>query len=89
MTTRTDATLLLIATCATPSPNSKSGKPRQQQTILEAGQIGGAEEIRRGIHGEGVAAESLEGKVRLLKLEARKEKKVKPGKSRASVLEDL
>lgn len=78
-----------IATCATPSPNSKCEKPHQQQTILGTGQIGEAGEIRRGIHGEGVAADLLEGIVRLLKLEARKEKKVKPGKSRASVLEDL
>lgn len=75
MTTRTDATLLLIATGATPSPNSESGKPRQQQAILGAGQIGGAGEIRRGIHGEGVAAELPEGKVRLLKLEARKKRR--------------
>lgn len=68
-----------VAMCPTPSPNStsppgKSGKPHQQQTVLGAGQIGGAGEIRRGIHGEGGAAELLEGKVRLLEVGGKKGK---------------
>lgn len=64
----------------------KSGNPHQQQTTS-----GAAGEIKGGIHGEGVAAELMEEKARLLKSEARKEKRAKSGEGtpRVYVLEGL
>lgn len=97
MATRTDATSLLYspspAMRPTPSPNSASPRGKSgnhSSSRLFPGQDRLVErEIRRGTCGGHVAAELLEGKARLLKLEERKEKKVKPGKPGAYVLEDL
>lgn len=68
-----------------PAPRGKSGKLHQQQTTSKADETGRAREIRGSIHGEGMAAEFLDGKARLLKLAARKKKRAKPAKFREGI----